>query len=88
MCVRCISSVYIFNIIIRYYNSLPPVAKTYATVCLVTSLGGHLQLYSPAILALYYEDVFKRFQVKIFLICRGDNFDSFTYYRVPYGPNE
>ncbi|KAF5771244.1 putative derlin [Helianthus annuus] len=47
----------------QYYNSLPPVAKTYATVCLVKSLGRHLQLYSPTILALSYEDVFKRFQI-------------------------
>ncbi|KAL8247902.1 hypothetical protein R6Q59_009118 [Mikania micrantha] len=47
----------------QYYNSLPPVAKTYATICFLTSLGRHLQLYSPRIIALSYGDVFKHFQI-------------------------
>nr|XP_043635000.1 derlin-1-like [Erigeron canadensis] len=47
----------------QYYNSIPPVAKTYASICFLTSLGRHLQLYNPGILALYYEDVFKHFQI-------------------------
>ncbi|XP_071734324.1 derlin-1-like [Rutidosis leptorrhynchoides] len=47
----------------QYYNSIPPVSKKYATICLLTSLGCHLQLYHPSILALYYDDVFKQFQI-------------------------
>ncbi|CAI9273933.1 unnamed protein product [Lactuca saligna] len=47
----------------EYYNSLPPVAKTYATICLVTTGAYHLGLYYPDTIALVYKDVFKQFQI-------------------------
>lgn len=47
----------------QYYNSIPPVAKTFATICFVTSLARELQLYNPRTIALYYGDVFKHFQI-------------------------
>nr|GFC01589.1 derlin-1-like isoform X1 [Tanacetum cinerariifolium] len=43
--------------------SIPPVAKAYATICLVTSLAHELHLYDPEIVALIYGDVFKHFQI-------------------------
>lgn len=49
--------------IIRYYNSLPPVAKTYATICFATTGAYQLGLYYPDTIALVYKDVFKQFQV-------------------------
>ncbi|KAK9060979.1 hypothetical protein SSX86_018159 [Deinandra increscens subsp. villosa] len=52
----------------QYYNSLPPVAKTYVTVCFFTSLGPHIQLYSPRTIALFYEDVFKHFQLVLSVV--------------------
>ncbi|KAH6795791.1 hypothetical protein C2S51_036777 [Perilla frutescens var. frutescens] len=47
----------------EYYKSIPPVAKTYAVVCLLTTGAYHLELYNLRIIALFYSDVFKRFQV-------------------------
>ncbi|KAI3720863.1 hypothetical protein L2E82_31860 [Cichorium intybus] len=47
----------------EYYNSLPPVAKTYATICFATTAAYHIGLYNPFIIALFYNDVFKRFQI-------------------------
>lgn len=47
----------------RYYNSLPPVSKTYGVACLMTTAAFYLQLYNPWNIALKYEDVIKRFQV-------------------------
>ncbi|KAJ8752880.1 hypothetical protein K2173_008615 [Erythroxylum novogranatense] len=47
----------------EYYNSLPPVSKIYGVACLMTTTGFYLGLYNPLILALFYEDVIKRFQV-------------------------
>lgn len=49
----------------RYYQDLPPVAKAYGVLCLMTSGGYHLGLYNPWDLALFYGPVIKRFQVKI-----------------------
>ncbi|KAA8539769.1 hypothetical protein F0562_026461 [Nyssa sinensis] len=49
--------------LVMYYQSLPPVAKTYAVICLMTSGGYHLGLYNIWNLALFYESVFMRFQV-------------------------
>ncbi|KAA8533897.1 hypothetical protein F0562_031414 [Nyssa sinensis] len=48
---------------LQYYQSLPPVSKTYAVICLMTSGAFHLELYNVWNIALYYEDVLKRFQV-------------------------
>lgn len=47
----------------QYYNSLPPVTKTYAVVCLLTTGAYHLQLYDYRNIALFYLDVFKRLQI-------------------------
>ncbi|PWA33972.1 derlin-2 [Artemisia annua] len=47
----------------QYYNSIPPVAKTYATICFVMSLAHNLHVYDYEIIALIYGDVFKRFQI-------------------------
>ncbi|XP_073127976.1 derlin-1.1-like [Henckelia pumila] len=47
----------------QYYNSLPPVTKTYAVVCLLTTGAYHLQLYHYQIIALFYSHVFLRFQI-------------------------
>ncbi|XP_059624928.1 derlin-1-like [Cornus florida] len=48
---------------LEYYQSLPPVAKTYGVICILTSGAYHLGLYSPWNIALSYEDVIKRFQI-------------------------
>lgn len=47
----------------EYYNSLPPVSKTYGVACLMATAAFYLQLYNPHNIALKYEDVIKRFQV-------------------------
>ncbi|XP_023741870.1 derlin-1 [Lactuca sativa] len=47
----------------EYYNSLPPVAKTYATICFATTGAYQLGLYYPDTIALVYKDVFKQFQI-------------------------
>nr|GMD52086.1 derlin-1.2-like isoform X2 [Ipomoea batatas] len=47
----------------RYYNSLPPVAKTYAVICFMTAATYQLELYNIWNIALFYSDVFRRFQV-------------------------
>ncbi|CAI9091991.1 OLC1v1027117C1 [Oldenlandia corymbosa var. corymbosa] len=47
----------------RYYQSLPPVAKSYALVCFMTTAAAHVELYNTRTIALYYSDVFRRFQV-------------------------
>ncbi|KAI3720861.1 hypothetical protein L2E82_31858 [Cichorium intybus] len=46
-----------------YYNSLPPVTKTYATICFATTAAYHIGLCNPFIIALFYHDVVKRFQI-------------------------
>ncbi|KAH9647856.1 Derlin-1 [Citrus sinensis] len=46
-----------------YYNSLPPVSKTYGVACFMATAAFYLQLYNPKNIALKYEDVIKRFQV-------------------------
>ncbi|XP_019154784.1 PREDICTED: derlin-1-like [Ipomoea nil] len=47
----------------EYYNSLPPVAKTYAVICFMTAAAYQLELYDVWNIALFYSDVFRRFQV-------------------------
>ncbi|XP_019154785.1 PREDICTED: derlin-1-like [Ipomoea nil] len=47
----------------EYYNSLPPVAKTYAVICFLTTAAFELQLYNLGNISLFYSDVFRRFQV-------------------------
>ncbi|KAI3458342.1 hypothetical protein Pfo_015005 [Paulownia fortunei] len=48
---------------LQYYNSIPPVAKTYAVACLLTTGAYELELYNIRNIALIYSDVFKKFQV-------------------------
>ncbi|KAI5670268.1 hypothetical protein M9H77_10632 [Catharanthus roseus] len=48
---------------LQYYRSLPPVAKTYAAVCLMTTTAYHLGLYYNSNIALVYSHVFRRLQV-------------------------
>ncbi|XP_021687017.2 derlin-1.2 isoform X2 [Hevea brasiliensis] len=47
----------------EYYRSLPPVSKTYGVACLMTTAAYYLHLYNVRNIALFYEDVIKRFQV-------------------------
>ncbi|CDP05367.1 unnamed protein product [Coffea canephora] len=54
--------IYMYGYIL-YYRSLPPVAKTYTVACLMTTVAFHMELYEVSNIALYYSDVFKRFQV-------------------------
>ena len=56
----------------RYYQDLPPVAKTYGVLCLMTSGIYHLGLIDIWKIALSYEDVLKRFQVRCYF---NDEFD-------------
>lgn len=49
----------------RYYQDLPPVAKAYGVLCLMTSGAYYLGLYNLRNIALFYGPVIKRFQVKI-----------------------
>ncbi|CAL5407646.1 unnamed protein product [Camellia sinensis] len=46
-----------------YYRDLPPIAKAYGVVCLMTSAAYHLQLYDLRIIALFYGKVLKNFQI-------------------------
>ncbi|PSS33204.1 Derlin-1 like [Actinidia chinensis var. chinensis] len=48
---------------LQYYQDLPPVAKTYGVLCLMTSGVYHLGLINIWSIALSYEDVLKRFQI-------------------------
>ncbi|XP_042487862.1 derlin-1-like [Macadamia integrifolia] len=47
----------------EYYQSLPPVVKTYGVICLMTTSAYHLQLINPENLALSYESVLKKLQI-------------------------
>ncbi|KAG5558309.1 hypothetical protein RHGRI_008290 [Rhododendron griersonianum] len=47
----------------RYYQDLPPVAKAYGVLCLMTSGAYELGLYNHQTIALFYGPVIKRFQV-------------------------
>ncbi|KDP22457.1 hypothetical protein JCGZ_26288 [Jatropha curcas] len=47
----------------EYYHSLPPVSKAYGVACLMTTSAYYLGLYNLGNIALFYEDVIKRFQV-------------------------
>ncbi|XP_058205856.1 derlin-1-like isoform X2 [Rhododendron vialii] len=47
----------------QYYQDLPPVAKAYGVLCLMTSGAYHLDLYNLGNIALFYGPVIKRFQV-------------------------
>ncbi|XP_024993356.1 derlin-1-like [Cynara cardunculus var. scolymus] len=47
----------------EYYNSLPPVAKTYATVTFIMAAACVFPYYDPWIMALFYGDVFKKLQI-------------------------
>ncbi|XP_057476477.1 derlin-1-like [Actinidia eriantha] len=47
----------------RYYRDLPPVARTYGVLCLMTSGAYHLGLINIWSIALSYEDVLKCFQI-------------------------
>lgn len=47
----------------QYYQSLPPVSKFFGVACLLTTSALYLNLYDPYNIALFYKDVFKRFQV-------------------------
>ncbi|KAL1831225.1 hypothetical protein ACET3Z_000876 [Daucus carota] len=48
---------------LQYYNSIPPVAKTFAVTCVMVSGAQYLGLISPWTISLSYADVFRRFQV-------------------------
>ncbi|XP_022872926.1 derlin-1.2-like isoform X2 [Olea europaea var. sylvestris] len=48
---------------LEYYNSIPPVTKTYAVACLFATGAYTLELYNIRNIALLYSDVFKRFQI-------------------------
>lgn len=58
-------------IFLRYYNSIPPVTKTYAVACLFATGAYTLELYNIRNIALLYSDVFKRFQVILIFILMG-----------------
>ncbi|GLU20887.1 hypothetical protein SLE2022_370640 [Rubroshorea leprosula] len=47
----------------EFYRSLPPVSKFYGVACLMTTSALYLGLYNLKNIALFYEDVFKHFQV-------------------------
>lgn len=47
----------------EYYNSLPPVVKTYATITFVMAAACEFPYYDHKIMALFYGDVFKKFQI-------------------------
>ncbi|KAL9390708.1 hypothetical protein Peur_014628 [Populus x canadensis] len=47
----------------EYYRSLPPVSKAYGVACLMTTAAYYLGLYQASSIALFYDDVIKRFQV-------------------------
>ncbi|CAK9135126.1 unnamed protein product [Ilex paraguariensis] len=47
----------------QYYQSLPPVAKSFAVICLMTSGAYHLELYHWRNIALFYALVLKKFQI-------------------------
>ncbi|XP_052187016.1 derlin-1-like [Diospyros lotus] len=47
----------------QYYRDLPPVAKTFGVLCLMSTSAYHLGLYNPRTIALFYGDVLKRLQV-------------------------
>ncbi|KAF5947683.1 hypothetical protein HYC85_013640 [Camellia sinensis] len=49
--------------VITYYRDLPPVAKTYGVICLMTSAAYHWGLYDLRIIALFYGKVLKNFQI-------------------------
>ncbi|KAG5547360.1 hypothetical protein RHGRI_013145 [Rhododendron griersonianum] len=46
-----------------WYNSLPPVAKAYGTLCLIFTTAYQFGLYHPAYIMLVYERVFKHLEV-------------------------
>ncbi|KAL2550078.1 Derlin-1 [Forsythia ovata] len=48
---------------LEYYNSIPPVTKTYAAACFFATGAYALELYNVRNIALFYSDVFKRFQI-------------------------
>ncbi|KAF3442949.1 hypothetical protein FNV43_RR16867 [Rhamnella rubrinervis] len=48
---------------IMFYKSLPPISKTYGTLCLLTTTAFQLGLLNVAHIALLYPFVFTRFQV-------------------------
>ncbi|KAI7988561.1 Derlin-1 [Camellia lanceoleosa] len=48
---------------LRFYNSLPPVSKTYGTLCLLFTTASQFGLYNPKHIALFYPLVFSRFEV-------------------------
>jgi hypothetical protein len=58
----------------RWYNSLPPISKTFGTLCVFTAALVQLQILDPTFLALYYPFVFKHFQV-----CIGFCFECFHF---------
>ncbi|KAI4347044.1 hypothetical protein L6164_007893 [Bauhinia variegata] len=47
----------------EFYNSLPPISKTYGTLCFLATTAYQFGLYHPAHIALIHEAVFYRFQV-------------------------
>ncbi|XP_050894741.1 derlin-1 [Lathyrus oleraceus] len=47
----------------EYYKALPPIIKAYGTACFVATAAYELGLYSPLYIALFYSEVFYRFQV-------------------------
>lgn len=47
----------------EFYNSLPPVSKTYGTLCLLFTTASQFGLYNPKHIALFYPVVFSRFEV-------------------------
>ncbi|KAF3433183.1 hypothetical protein FNV43_RR24285 [Rhamnella rubrinervis] len=48
---------------LEYYQSIPPVSKTYGVACLMTTFAFYLELYNPRSIALDYGLVIKRFQI-------------------------
>ncbi|CAM8892618.1 unnamed protein product [Rhodiola kirilowii] len=47
----------------EFYNSLPPISKGFATMCVVTTTAARLGLLAPERVAILYNEVFSHFQV-------------------------
>ncbi|XP_028058680.1 derlin-1 isoform X4 [Camellia sinensis] len=47
----------------EFYSSLPPISKTYGTLCLFFTTAYQFGLYHPKYIALIYERVFLHFEV-------------------------
>ncbi|KAF5945653.1 hypothetical protein HYC85_015881 [Camellia sinensis] len=47
----------------EFYSSLPPISKTYGTLCLFFTTANQFGLYHPKYIALIYERLFLHFEV-------------------------